>query len=248
MTGTMGPGTTRRHKAFDVTEHAQRLQTVEVEVHERDGSQRPRDGDGARGGLRTRNQANNVSDEDEEEQRAQKRDVLLETLTDNVLANARVHEVIAILDRVEELVLRDQLKLAASNQNHHQYQRQNEEHVQRVLADVPSTDREYGVGIERFGEVPCLFDELIGALRPSQIIPAFPVTNPTLPCYVFTPHVHCGANDKRNDLGHAEGKNLRTRHKSAHDQSHRHDYKRHKRAPQAVQRSVGDRHRRMLPG
>ena len=126
---------------------------------------------GARGGLRTRNQANNVSDEDEEEQRAQKRDVLLETLTDNVLANARVHEVIAILDRVEELVLRDQLKLAAPNQNHHQYQRQNEEHVQRVLADVPSTDREYGVGIERFGEVPCLFDELIerfAHLRSSQ--------------------------------------------------------------------------------
>ena len=65
----------------------------------------------------------------------------------------------------------DQLKLAASDQNDHQHQRQNEEHVQRVLADVPTADREYGVGIESFGEVPCLFDELVerlAHLRSSQ--------------------------------------------------------------------------------
>ena len=97
--------------------------------------------------------------------------MLLETLTDNVLADARVHEVVAILDGVQELVLRDQLKLAASDKNDHQHQRQNEEHVQRVLADVPTADREYGVGIECFGEVPCLFDELVerlAHLRSSQ--------------------------------------------------------------------------------
>ena len=166
-----GAGNTGGHEALDVAEHAQRLQTVEVEVHERDGSERPRDGDSARGGLRTRDQTHDVSDEDEEEQRAQKGDVLLETLTDNVLADARVHEVVAILDGVQELVLRDQLKLAASDQNDHQHQRQNEEHVQRVLADVPTADREYGVGIESFGEVPCLFDELVerlAHLRSSQ--------------------------------------------------------------------------------
>ena len=230
MIGTIGAGNAGGHEALDVAEHAQRLQTIEVEVHERDGSQRPRDGDGARGGLRARNQTHNVSDEDEEEQRAQKRDVLLETLADNVLADARVHEIVAILDGVQELVLRDQLKLAASDQNNHQHQRQNEEHVQRVLADVPTTDREYGVGIESFGEVPCLFDELVERLAHLRSSQPFQLTKPTLPCHVFTPHVGCGTNDKRNDFGHAEGKHGRTCDKRAHDQRDRNDNKRHERA------------------
>ncbi len=75
-------------------EEAKLLQAPEVEVDKGNSSQRPGDGDGAHGSPCTGDKADDVGGKDEEEQRSQEGNVLLEAfLADNVGANAFRNEV-----------------------------------------------------------------------------------------------------------------------------------------------------------
>lgn len=99
-------------------EEAKLLQAPEVEVDKGNSSQCPGDGDGAHSSLCTRDEADDVGGKDEEEQRSQEGNVLLEAFADNVGANAFRNEVVAELEDVCELTVRYERKLATRDKNH----------------------------------------------------------------------------------------------------------------------------------
>ena len=102
----------RRAQRLEVMEEAKLLQAPEVEVDKGNSSQRPGDGDGAHGSLCTGDKADDVGGKDEEEQRSQEGNVLLEAFADNVGANAFRNEVVAELEDVRELTVRYERELA----------------------------------------------------------------------------------------------------------------------------------------
>ena len=77
-----------RSEALHVLEETELLESVEVEVNERNKCERPRDGDGTRCGFRTGDKADHISEQDEEEQRGQEGNVLLVAFADNICTNA----------------------------------------------------------------------------------------------------------------------------------------------------------------
>ena len=74
--------------------------------------------------------------------------MLLEALADNVFGDVFVNEVVAVFDRVQELVLGDQLKLFRRNQNHDKRDRQRDKQPDDVLGDIPAANAENGLRVE----------------------------------------------------------------------------------------------------
>lgn len=74
--------------------------------------------------------------------------MLLEAFSDYILADSVLYELIPVLEGVQKLAGRNQLKFACSDEHECQHDRQYDEHIQRVLRDVPRTDREYRMGTE----------------------------------------------------------------------------------------------------
>ena len=140
-----------RREALHVLEKAELLESVEVEVNKGNKCERPRDGDGAGCGFRTGDKADHVSEQDEEEQRSQEGNVLLVAFADNICTNAVGDEVVAIFENSRELLMRNELQLTCADEHCQQHQCESDEHIQRVLRDVPSANgkerRRFKVGI-----------------------------------------------------------------------------------------------------
>lgn len=66
------------------------------------------------GRLAAGDKTHEVRDEDKEEQRGEEGHVLLEAVTDDALAHVVAHELVTVLDGVDELVRRDERELAAT--------------------------------------------------------------------------------------------------------------------------------------
>ena len=141
-------------------EEAKLLQAPEVKVDKGNSSQCPGDGDGAHSSLCTRDEADNVGGKNEEEQRSQEGNVLLEAFADNVGANAFRNEVVAELEDVRELTVRYKRKLASRDKNQCSYQNESDQHVQDVLGYVPTRNGKDRRRVELRREMLCLLDEL----------------------------------------------------------------------------------------
>ena len=102
----------RRAQRLEIMEDAKLLQAPEVEVDKGNSSQCPGDEDGAQSSLCTKDEADKDGRKDEEEQRSQEGNVLLEAFADNVGANAFRNEVVAELEDVCELTVRYERMLA----------------------------------------------------------------------------------------------------------------------------------------
>lgn len=87
------------------------------------------------GRLAAGDKTHEVRDEDEEEQRGEEGHVLLEAVTDDALAHVVAHELVTVLDGVDELVRRDERELAAHDEDQHQRDDPADDHPQNVLGD-----------------------------------------------------------------------------------------------------------------
>ena len=74
--------------------------------------------------------------------------MLLETVSDNVFGDVTIHELIAVLNHVVELVGRNELQLACCNENHQQRDSKGDEQPDVILRDMPATNAEYGLGLK----------------------------------------------------------------------------------------------------
>ena len=101
-----------------------------------------------------------LADKDEEEQRSQEGNVLLEAFADNVGANALRDEVVAELEDVRELAVRNKRELASGDEHQCGYQDQRNQHVQDVLGYVPARNGKDRRRVELRREMLCLLDEL----------------------------------------------------------------------------------------
>ena len=94
-----------RGEALDVADHAVSLASVVDEVHEGEDGERGGGADCAGAGLHSRDQADHVIDQDEQEKRAQEREVLLPVLTHDALADIVLDVLDDVLETVDEEAL-----------------------------------------------------------------------------------------------------------------------------------------------
>lgn len=147
-----GTGNAARAQRLEVPACSQGLETVEVEVDERYGRKRPGARNGTRRRLEARNKTEHVANENEEEQSRQERDVLLETMPDDVFRDVAINELVAVFDHIVELVGRNELQLPGSYEDHQQRDEKGDEQPDVVLRDVPASDAEYGLGLKMRGQ------------------------------------------------------------------------------------------------
>ena len=97
-----------RGEALDVADHAVSLASVVDEVHEGENGECGGGADCAGAGLHSRDQADHVIDQDEQEKRAQEREVLLPVLTHDTLADIVLDVLDDVLETVDEEALGNQ--------------------------------------------------------------------------------------------------------------------------------------------
>ena len=147
----------RRRERLEVAAEALGLDAPEDEVDERDGRERPGDADGPRGGLAAGDEAHEVADQDEEEQRGQERQVLLVAVADGAFAHVLLHELVAVLHHVGELVRGDDREALAGRKHDDERDEEADEHPQHVLRHAERSRPEHEGGIERMLQVRYLF-------------------------------------------------------------------------------------------
>ena len=120
--------------------------------HEREGS---RAANGAGAGLHAGDQADEVVDQDKEEQRGQKREVLLPVVADDALGDIVLHVLDNPLDTVNEEALGDNLLLLGKREEDREHDDGSDKQPERVLrqARVKVThDRSRGELLHEFGD------------------------------------------------------------------------------------------------
>ena len=142
-------GQAGRRERLEVAAQALDLDAVEDEVDERDGGEGPRDGDGPGGRLAAGDEAHEVADEDEEEQRGQERDVLLVAVADGALSHVLLHELVAVLDHVRELVRGDEREALPRRQHDDERDDEADDHPQHVLGHAERARAEHKDRVER---------------------------------------------------------------------------------------------------
>lgn len=211
----------RRSEAGHVAAQAVGLDAVDDEVDERDDGERPGAGDGAGSRLEAGDETQEIADQDEEEQRGQEGHVLLESVADDVFGNILVHEVIAVLHHVDELVGGNQLDLLGGNQDYGKRDDQRDEQPDDVLGDVPAADAEHRLRVEMSRDALCLFDERIESFAHE-----FPSLDDyslfdalALRKHVLVQHVCDGAAQEHDAFGDDEGHQRITRQHCARNEA-----------------------------
>ena len=139
-------GQARRSDGLNVAPATLGLDAVVVEVNEGDERQRPGVVQRARGGLEARHQADEVRNEDEEEKRGQEGNVLLIAMANGVFAHVATDEFVAILNQVDELVVRNEGELLRGGEHKNEHQREHDDHPQREGGHRT----EYGLRLQGF--------------------------------------------------------------------------------------------------
>ena len=97
-----------------------------------------------------------LEESDEEEQRRQKRRMLLEAMADGRLADVPAHELIAVLDHVDELAAGNQLQALACGEHHDEHDGEDQNRIQEVLGHAPTADvedRNRREGVDQLGDM-----------------------------------------------------------------------------------------------
>ena len=200
-----------RGEALDVADHAVSLASVVDEVHEGEDGERGGGADCAGAGLHSRNQANHVIDQDEQEKRAQEREVLLPVLTHDTLADIVLDVLDDVLETVDEEALGNQGLLLLEHGQDDQEHDRGDDQPKRVLRDAAAQIAHDRGGAE-------LADQMINLIR--QLFKNFH----DLPFDLMRISQHLGdANRAGGHKGHEADRLAQEEHAKCLSEQHKHN-------------------------